>query len=194
MSLVEVPTIRRQSALLAARFPAADPYDPDTDALTPFVLVAEQLVSSLTGRDVDAGVGEPVPPELTAVAILAVQLMTEQTVVSGGGDIETSEAAATGRRLRSISAGPWSESYFAPGEFARRGVAGRPTMVDEPLLDGALWALATPTAREQFIAYATGVQPPAAAISAIDYRKQGGGYSGRHRGIGGGFGRGPDGF
>lgn len=192
MPLIEVPVIRARSAMLAARYPAADPYDPDADALAPFVQVAEQLVSSFTGRDVDVGVGEPVPAEMTAVAVLAVQLMTEQIVVSGGGDVRASEAAAGGQRLRSISAGPWSESYFAPGELTlKNGVA---VITGNMLLDQVLWSLMTQDKRDEWFALATGVQPPAAIVSGFDYRRQGGGYSGRHFLGGPGLGRGPDGF
>lgn len=190
--LIEVPTIRERSRMLAARYPAADPYVPDADPLVPFVQVAEQLVSSITGRDVDVGAGEAVPPEMTQVAVLAVQLMTEQVVVAGGGDAKQSEAAAGGQRLRSISAGPWSESYFAPGELTlKNGVA---VITGNMLLDQVLWSLMTQEKRDEWFALATGVQPPAAMVTAHDYRRQGGGYSGRHFLGGAGFGVGPDGF
>jgi hypothetical protein len=125
------------------------------------------------------------------VARQAVALMVERLLVTGTAAF--AEQIATGRRLRGFSAGPYSESYFAPGEFARRGAAqGRPPMDADDALDAALWALATEDAREMFVAWATGVQPPAGAASVFDYRRTAGSQFAARRGFG--FAGGPDGF
>jgi hypothetical protein len=97
--------------------------------------------------------------------------MVNREIVTG--DPAFAEQVATGRRLRGFSAGPYSESYFAPGEFARKGAQqGRPAMDPDEALDAALWALATLEAREYFVSEASAVNPPASAITSFDYRKQ----------------------
>lgn len=194
---MQTPTpeeLRTESDLLAAKFPQSDPNDAK---LASRAATAAVVVSSLTFRliepieepTVEGYAFEDVPVGLRPVAIRAVALMVERFIVTGAP--EFAEQAATGRRLRGFSAGPYSEQYFAPGEFARRGAAqGRPPMDPDDALDQVLWALATMDAREYFISQATGAQPPAGQASEFDYRRMG--RAGLR--LPNGFAGGPDGF
>lgn len=159
------PAIRDRSPLLKKTFPA-NPLDGDVEAaLREAVADAASLVEQLTCRRLDGSL----PEELHRVAVRAVTLKAEQIAVAS--DAKLVERTAGGRRLRSISAGPWSESYFAPGELGMKG--GRPRMDSNDAIDEALWALATEDCRAQFIAEATGKQPPAGAVTEFDYRRRG---------------------
>lgn len=173
---MDTPTpdeVRARSPLLTARYP--DPVDPAPDS-PQFVAVIEDsaaAVGSITGRLIaPLTEGEEVPAGLVGVAVRAIARSGE--LLDSAFSAEEAEASATGRRLRSISAGPWSETYFAPGEAVMKG--GRPMMSPDPTLDALLWALATEDARDEWIALATGVQPPAGAVTEFDYRRAGGGY------------------
>jgi hypothetical protein len=158
--------LRVLSALLKARHPEATPYVPDEDELNPYIAEAMALVAHITGRAIPPDApGVAVPPALQPVAERAVRLKTEQVMV--GASAESSEEAASGRRLRSQSAGPWSESYFAPGDLGSKN--GRPVLDPNAALDEALWALATPERREELIAEATGQHPPAGALTGFSY-------------------------
>lgn len=188
--------VRDSSELLRVKYPIGDP---DSERrLRNVVYTATATVQGITGRLIDTTLGVPediepgeaVPKVLVPVALRAVTLMTEEMAATGEAAIATQ--AAQGRRLRSISAGPWSESYFAPGEFSRRGVAERPPMNANPQLDTALWLLATEDAQALWIALATGTQPPVGVGQAVDYRRQGGGYFGTR--LQRGYGVGPDGY
>jgi hypothetical protein len=172
--------LRAQSDLLEAKWPD-DNGGPHDAKIAARAQGAEVSIGMLTGRLLGPLTSTPpelpfdlvaVPAELGPLATRAVALWLEQDLTAG--TVENVEATAGGKRLRSISAGPWSESYFAPGEFNRRGATGRPLMSDDPRLDEALWALATEDARAQFVAYATGVQAPGAGVVEFDYRKMGG--------------------
>jgi hypothetical protein len=178
---VETPTpdeLRASSALLNAKLPG-DGGGPNDKALEVLAAQAAILVAMLTFRLIEpVDEAEPiegyvfvdVPVGLRPIAVRAIALMINREVVTG--DPAFAEQVATGRRLRGFSAGPYSESYFAPGEFARKGASqGRPPMDADDSLDAALWALATQDARDYFISEATGVTPPAAVISSFDYRK-----------------------
>lgn len=168
--------LRAASDLIAKKFP---PSGPEDAKLQQRAAVAAVVISSLTFRLIEP-VNEAlvegytfveVPAGLRPVAVRAVALMVEREIVTG--EPAFAEQVATGRRLRGFSAGPYSESYFAPGEFARRGAQqGRPPMDPDEQLDQVLWALATIEAREYFVATATGIQAPAGVVTAFDYRKQ----------------------
>lgn len=168
--------LRLASDLIELKFP---PGGKEDAKLEQRALLASALVASLTFRLIDPVTQstvqgytfEDVPPSLEAVAIGAVAGMTEREIVTG--DPAFREQIATGRRLRGFSAGPYSESYFGPGEFARKGASqGRPPMDPDEALDALLWALATEDAREYFIGQASGVNPPGSAITAFDYTRQ----------------------
>lgn len=192
--------IRNGSPLLRQKYPLPPTNPYATADLRNLVYQATALVQANTWRLIDPTLGcsapetevcELVPDALVPIAIQAVSRMAERLEVT----TEPAFAAqvATGRRLRGFSAGPYSESYFAPGEFARRGASqGRPPMDTDDALDTALWALATEAARDYFVWRATGVAPPVGKVSTFDYRKESAGYTaGMSRGR---RGYGPDGF
>lgn len=192
---METPTpdqLRLASELIAAKYPAGGPNEARLELLagSASILVGTltfRLIEPLIESTIDGYTFEDVPAPLVDIAMRAVALEIEREIVTG--DPAFAEQVATGRRLRGFSAGPYSESYFAPGEFARKGASqGRPIMDQDERLDAALWALASQEAREYFIAQATGVNVPAGTITSFDYRKQAigdapGSLTGRHRGL-----------
>lgn len=176
---METPTpdqLRLASDLIAQKFPTGGSEDAKLElrAQSAAALVATltfRLIDPVTEATVDGYLFVDVPPSLQALAIRAVALEINREIVTG--DPAFAEQVATGRRLRGFSAGPYSESYFAPGEFARKGAAqGRPPMDPDEELDAALWALANEDAREYFISQASGINAPAGVISSFDYRRQ----------------------
>jgi hypothetical protein len=177
-------SLRRDSPLLRQNYPVPA-VDPAVDGdLRRYVYAAVEIVQALTWRIVDSTLGCPAPPEyacelvppaLVGVAVRAVQLLTERMSVTGQPGFAAQ--FASGRLLRGFSAGPYSESYFAPGEFARRGAQqGRPPMDVSEELDAALWALATEDARDYFVFRATGQVLPGGQAIAWDYRRENIGY------------------
>jgi hypothetical protein len=192
--------IRVASPLLRAAFPVPPTDQYQTADLRNLINRSIALVESATFRIIDPTLGDPspegyvgelVPATLTATAFEAVQRQAEVLQVTG--DATFTQQAATGRRLRGFSAGPYSESYFAPNEFARKGVATRPSMSDDDTLDALLWALATEDARDYLAWRNSGITPPTGVATAWDYRKQQVGYSAGSLG-GWPAGRGPDGY
>lgn len=197
---MQTPTpdeLRAESDLIEAKLPATGPNDVKLAlrAETAAVLVASatfRLIEPVEASVVEGYDFEEVPAGLVPIARRAVALMVERLLVTGAPDF--AEQVATGRRLRGFSAGPYSENYFAPGEFARRGAAqGRPPMDADDALDSALWALATIDAREYHVAVSTGRQAPASSVSAFNYARGGGSAGGAAR-LRHGFIGGPDGY
>lgn len=176
--------VRERSALLRKRYGAsAGPHEAD---LLAAIEDAAVVVASLTGRRIDPYTdGVEVPPGLVGIAVRAVARMAELMDTEGGADF--ADVAARGRRLRGFTAGPYSESYFSPGDLVIAKGA-RPQFSPDPTLDRLLWALATEDAIDALLALTTGVQPPAGAVSSFDYRKMAGGLYGGRRGVG------PDGW
>lgn len=154
-----VDEVQARSAFLAGRADAE---------LAPLVSEAAGLVSALTGRDIGvvaAGGGdsptgcgwEDVPGWLVPVAQRAVTYLVESLLRS------TSEAAAShrgDRLLASFSAGPYSESYFAPDVAAKAQ-----TLHPDPAVAAVLWALATECVRRYWLAIWGVIGPPAAGIA-----------------------------
>lgn len=176
---METPTpdqLRAASDLIAQKYPSGGSEDLKLElrAQSSSALVATltfRLIDPVTESTVDGYLFSDVPPSLELLAVRAVALEVNREIVTG--DPSFAQQVATGKRLRGFSAGPYSESYFAPGEFARKGAAqGRPPMDPDEELDAALWALASEDAREYFISQASGVNPPAGVVSSFDYRKQ----------------------
>jgi hypothetical protein len=196
--------IRNLSPLLRQNYPlpAVDPYA--WSDLRSMVYTATMLVQSNTWRIIDPTLGCPapveegyscelLPPELVDVARQAILKMTERLSVTAQPAFASQ--IASGRRLRGFTAGPYSENYFDPGQFARKGTTGRPAMDNDDAIDAALWALATEDARDYFMWRATGAAPPTGVPSTFDYRRQSLGYGAGEIGIPGGFARGgPDGW
>lgn len=203
---MDTPTpneLRAASDLIALRFPAGEAEGAETKlklraeaAAAQVATLTYRLIDPVTEATVEGATFEEVPASLHGLAVRAIAIMVEREIVTG--DPAFAEQVATGRRLRGFTAGPYSESYFAPGEFARRGASqGRPPMDPDEQLDAALWALATQEAREEFVSWASGLHLPGSVISVFDYRRQAvgdspGSLTGR-RGLAGG-GIGPDGF
>ena len=118
--------------------------------------IAVRLVESLTCRTMD----DSLPEQDIPLAIEAIVMKTEQMLMATSA--ESSSSRLSGRGLKSISAGPWSETYFGPEE------ASKAKMLDaDPRLHEILWALATPECREGWNAVWTGVYAPAAAITEV---------------------------
>lgn len=193
--------IRGASPLLRAKFPVPSPDAYAMADLTNLVTAATAYVQAMTFRVIDPALGcsapedyvcEDTPDALIPVAIQAIARIAERVKVTT--DPAFAEQIATGRRLRGFSAGPYSESYFAPGEFARRGVQGRPAMDPDDVIDQLLWALATEDARDYFVFRATGQAPPVGMATSFDYRRQSLGYGAGSAGIPFGGRSGPDGF
>lgn len=170
---MQTPTneeVRERSPLLRQRYPD----EPAAD-LTAVVEDASAVVASLTGRLIEPyAEGEEVPAGLVGVAVRAVARMAE--LMDTEAEATSADVAARGRRLRGFSAGPYSETYFAPGDLVVTKGA-RPQFSPDPTLDRLLWALATDEAKDALMALVTGVQPPAGAVTAFDYRKMGGGIA-----------------
>lgn len=183
---METPTlieVREVSPLLASPQGLPDDNGGHSDqALKRRIVAASALVASMTFRlidpvkasTVDGYPFEDVPDGLVPVALQAIAMLAERQHVLGS--VLEATKQATGRRLRSINAGPWGESYFAPGEFARRGTTGRPAMDVNDEIDALLWALATELGREYFLAMAGGVQMPASAPSNLRWDRSMRGY------------------
>lgn len=196
--------IRVESRLLRQGFPIppTDPYQ--TADLENLVRQATSMVQAITWRLVDPSLGdlspegyrsEACPAGMVPIAVTAVARMAERIYVTT--EPTFAQQVATGRRLRGFSAGPYSEQYFAPGEFARRGAQqGRPAVDQDDALDQALWALMTEDARDYFVWRSTGLTPPTGVATVFDYRRQSRGYDagGSGWGAAGVAHGGPDGF
>lgn len=155
--------VRARSELLRTDLPA-----PGGDAeLGALIEDASALISAMTCRDISAGTGDEVPTELLPVARRAVTLKSESLYV--GGSAAARRGTIGGGRLQSISAGPWSESYFGPGEAAKAGV-----LDPDPDLHEALWTLATEECRQAWLELWAALRgdmnhPPASAIEEVDW-------------------------
>lgn len=190
---MDTPTadeIRTRSKLLRARYPPPVSPAPESVDLLAVIEDSSAVVAAQTGRLIaPMTVGEEVPAGKVHVAMRAIARMAE--LMDTEGAVDFADVSARGRRLRSFSAGPYSEAYFSPDELVpRRGQQGRPQFSPDPTLDRLLWALATQDAIDLLIALASGVQPPAGMATGFDFRKSGGGYFPRVRH----WRSGPDGF
>lgn len=167
---MDAPTakeVRAASPSLTAHFP-----EPATDdALTALISVVAPLVGSLTGREIAGSEGEDVPAWLRPIAVMAIAMKTA-AMFPEGASAEAAEDAVANSRLRSISAGSWSESYFGPGEAAQA------KQLDlDPTLAGLLWALCTEEKKAEWIALWDPEHAPGfSVIEAYDYGQRPGGY------------------
>lgn len=159
--------IRERSFLLQQLYPE----DPPTAAvewrLREVVRDAVAIIESLTGRRLD-----PTLPEgLVRIAVRAVTLKTERMGLATAS-AKVRRKAISGTRLRSFTAGPYSESYFGPEE------ASRAKMLDpDPDLNELLWALTTEAKREEWmILWGLKSYAPAFAVQSFDYRRTRGRY------------------
>lgn len=166
---MDAPTaqeVKARSSVLAASYPTAD----DEKALDALLEVTAPLVGSLTGRIIAGTEGEEVPDALIPIAVTAIAMKTA-AMFPNGASVEAAEEAATNSRLRSISAGSWSESYFGPGEAAQA------KQLDlDPTLASLLWALATEEKKAEWLELWEGKEKGFSVVEAFDYGQRPGGY------------------
>jgi hypothetical protein len=160
---VETPTleaVRLASPLLTERYPEPAK-DEDLQQLLDEVV---PVVASLTCRAIgpEGTPGDEVPDWLRPVAVRAIALKAEGYAL--GRDSKSRGKAIRGVRLRSFTAGPYSESYFGPDEAARAKV-----LDPDPAVNEVLWTLATEDCRARWLALWSGTQVPATAIQAVDW-------------------------
>ena len=166
---------RQRSALLTEKYPADDGHEFDT-ALTSLLAAASQLVASLTCRQIGTAGGTgttDVPVELRELAMRAVVLKAEEFDVQWGGSAASRSKTIGSGNLASISAGPWSESYFGPGE----AVTAQALSLDRSQHE-LLWALASEECKQKWMLLWTGEAEPAGAVEAFEYSQRPGGYPG----------------
>lgn len=156
------------------RFPSGDPER--TERLELILTDDAPVISALTGRKIgpDDTPGEEVPDWLRPVALRVFALRAERIAL--GGTIKARTSAAGSTRLRSFTAGPYSESYFGPGEAAEWRV-----LDPDPATHELLWTLATEAMRRHWLRlWGTLEEEPAAAVQAFDWSGQlAGTYRGR---------------
>jgi hypothetical protein len=150
--------IRSRSLLLRSKYETGD------SDLGLVVQDATSLVASITCRKMDSSL----PADLVGTAFRAITLKAEQLSVTSAAALV--EKTATGRRVRSISAGPWSESYFAPGELVVKD--GVPQIDPDPRLHEALWALMDDDCRAAWLAIARGENVAAGAVTVFNYGRR----------------------
>lgn len=173
---MDAPTltaVRAESPLLNKTYPEDNDGDHD-QLLESRILTAGALVASMTWRLIEPvtestqsdATFEEVPDSLVPVATRAIALYVERSAMQG--DVKFAKKIATGQLLRSFQAGPYGETYFAPGEL-KKGGAGRPMMDWSDELDALLWALATVGAREYFVQQANGEVAPASYNANLNW-------------------------
>lgn len=160
---MDAPTpdqVRSRSVLVAQRYPDDAAGDA---ALALQTEVLAPIISDLTGRSIGGAPGEEVPDYLVPVAQLVFALKIERHPRTA----REREKALRNLNLRSISAGPWSESYFGPGEAAQVKRLDLDAETHE-----ALWALATPEKRSYWLVLWGDPVPPAAAVQPFNWRRR----------------------
>lgn len=141
-------------------------------ALQTWLGVGARLVASLTCRLIGDSAGEDmveVPDDLIPLADRAISWRTE-VLVQRGSTSKARKRAIRNGNLASISAGPWSETYFGPDAALKARV-----LDPDPDLHALLWALATPDCRDAWTLLWTGVQAPAATPISFEYGNRPGG-------------------
>lgn len=137
---LSVGELRGRSELIRTRYPAT-PYDAQKETdLANAIQSATALVESLTCRKFDA----TMPEELVPLAIQATVWKTEQVLL--GSSMKSRRSTIGRRALKSMTAGPYSETYFGPDEAAKT------KRLDlDPEMHDLLWALATEECRERWL-------------------------------------------
>lgn len=159
--------LRQSSTVLQTAFPS-DPVDADVEtALRTLTAESVTLVEQLTCRTLD----NSLPADLQGLAFRAVRLKAERMALTEGAARSRTLGNAL---LKSINAGPWSETYFGPGDALTAGVLDM-----DPATNEALWSLATEDCRLQWIrewAMRQGKQfvfPPAGMAEGVDWFPEG---------------------
>jgi hypothetical protein len=167
---LDAPTakeVKARSPVLAAQFPE----EADEAVLDTLIEVTAPLVGSLTGRIIAGTEGEDVPVALRPLAVMAIALKTA-AMFPDGASAEAAEEAVANSKLRSISAGSWSESYFGPGDAAQA------KQLDlDPTLASLLWALCTEEKKAEWIGlWDPNNAPGFSVVESFDYGQRPGGY------------------
>lgn len=160
--------VRSRSHLLRLLLPP-DPVDADVEeTLRQAVYDAVALVEQLTCRSLQAPLGREGVKDLDRLAMRAVVLKTEKMVMQEGTAVSRKKILGN-QLLKSISAGPWSETYFGPEEASKAKV-----LDTDPALHEVLWALATEECRDQWLfLWGMAAQPPFGAVKAFDWQGRG---------------------
>lgn len=124
------------------------PYDAsdDPDALQLWIDEATALICSITCRIIGtAGGQEEMPTEKIPLARRAIALKIEQ-MYQAMGTAQNRRRGFSSGKIRSFSAGNYSESYFGPEDARKAG------MLDpDPRFAEILWALTTDDCREYWL-------------------------------------------
>jgi len=148
MDVPGIDDIRTRSTVLSTKFPSPA----GDDGLTALVREASAVVAMLTGRAIGAtGEGpfgcplEEVPAALVPVATRAIRLRAERMdLLESNATLLIERAERTLGGLASFTAGPYSESYFKPGDTIQTLQA----LDSDPEMAADLWSLATECVRE----------------------------------------------
>jgi hypothetical protein len=120
-------------------------YQPECDPMAPMIGMACAYLSSITCRDFGNGSGSEIPTEMLPLAYFATALYVEQLHYRMDPSRRTASMGGVTGGLRSFSVGPYSESYFGPGESAEYAWN---VLDPDPLLNSMLMALITPECLE----------------------------------------------
>lgn len=148
--------LRLRSELLRTIYPTS-PYDAQKEQdLESARVLAISIVESLTCRTLD----ESLSASDQTLALAAVVGKAEQVALASTAKASRSRLGF--RKLKSISAGPWSETYFGPEEAAKA------QMLDaDPMLHQVLWALATEECRQKWLELWKGEYAPHAISQEV---------------------------
>lgn len=144
-----------------------DLYDDPSD-IDPILNEAIALVCETTWRTFAAPYDngeheyEAIPNNLMPIALRAVRLKTEEVALRAA--LDASEEAVSEGRLRSFSAGPYSESYADAGAYIKNQM-----VTANEALNEALMLLMTPDAKDEFLARASGKQRPAGEAVQFEF-------------------------
>ncbi|HEX7088738.1 MAG TPA: hypothetical protein VF192_01300 [Longimicrobiales bacterium] len=163
---MDTPTIaevRGRSELLKARYPEGDAEK--EEELQRLLTDLAPIISQLTGRKIGPAdtPGVEVPDWLKPVAVRVFTLRAERDATGLSSAARTQAHGSL--RLRSFSAGPYSETYFGPGEAESAGV-----LDPDPLIHEALWALATEDMRNYWLRLWGKLEPePFAGVRPVNW-------------------------
>lgn len=147
--------------LAASKFSFAEAGYADETALEPLVAAAGGLLTTITGLE-----WADITPAQEPLVLLAVGGMSEQLAMQSTP--EYLETLADFDLIQSFSAGPYSETRRSPEDAmkARKLNAW-------PWLSDLLWQLLTPDKRDEWLAFFSGQNAPAFAVTEMDWSGMG---------------------
>lgn len=158
---MDAPTpdqVRDRSALLTARYSQ----NAENDELLQERIAEEvPVVADLTGRAIGGAPGVPVPDYLVPVAEAAIALRIERAPLTA----KDAQKGIGTLRLRSFTAGPYSETYFTPGDLAALKALDPDRRIHE-----LLWTLATEDKRAYWVYMWGGPIQPGVAVQTFNWR------------------------